>query len=182
MRRAWLSRTVDALGRTLESLEQRAAFAGYGTATAGQRGQNGAKTLDYRDINRKVIEQFRTGGEIEGMHRDRLVLLTTTGARTGRPHTTPMMFQRDGDRLIVIASNAGAPRDPDWYRNLVSEPRVTVEVGEDRYPALASVLTGADHALQWAALKQAWPFLADHEKSAGRVIPLVALTRLPAGD
>lgn len=138
--------------------------------------------MDYREINRKVIAQFRAGGEIEGMHRDRLVLLTTTGARTGKPHTTPMMFERDGDRLIVIASNAGAPRDPDWYRNLVREPRVTVEVGDDRYPAVASVLGGSDYDEQWAALKRAWPFLADHEKSAGRVIPLVALTRLPDGE
>lgn len=137
--------------------------------------------MDYREINRKVIEQFRAGGEIEGMHRDRLVLLTTTGARTGKPHTTPMMYERDGERLIVIASNAGAPKDPDWFRNLVREPRVTVEVGEDRYPAVASVLTGADHDQRWAALKQAWPFLADHEKIAGRVIPLVALTKLPDG-
>jgi deazaflavin-dependent oxidoreductase (nitroreductase family) len=133
--------------------------------------------LDAREINRKVIEQFRSGGEIEGMHRDRLVLLTTTGAQTGRPHTTPVMFQPDGDRLLVIASNAGAPKTPDWYHNLVAEPRVTVEVGQDSYQAEASVLIGPEREQQWAALKAAYPFFADHERQAGRIIPIVALTR-----
>ena len=137
--------------------------------------------MDYREINRKVIEQFRAGGEIEGMHRDRLVLLTTTGARTGRPHTTPVMFQRDGDRLLVIASNNAAPTAPDWYRNLVRQPRVTVEVGEERHDAVATVLTGQDREQRWAELKEAYPFFSDHEQQAGREIPVVALTRVPAG-
>jgi F420H(2)-dependent quinone reductase len=68
--------------------------------------------VDARQINQQVIAQFPAGAEIEGMHRDRLVLLTTVGARTGQPHTTPVMFHRDGDRLLVIASNAGAPAAP----------------------------------------------------------------------
>jgi deazaflavin-dependent oxidoreductase (nitroreductase family) len=138
--------------------------------------------VDVREVNRRVIEQFRAGGEIDGMHRDRLVLLTTVGARTGRPHTTPVMFQRDGDRLLVIASNAGAAKAPDWYHNLVADPRVTVEVGQDSHAADASVLTGAERERQWAALTAAYPFFADHEQQAGRVIPIVALTRLPPGE
>jgi deazaflavin-dependent oxidoreductase (nitroreductase family) len=133
--------------------------------------------MDVREVNRQVIQQFRAGGEIEGMHRDRLVLLTTIGARTGQRHTTPMMFHRDGDRILVIASNAGAPKDPDWYRNLVREPVVTVEVGDETYQAVASVLTGGDRERQWASLKEAYPFFADHEQKAGRTIPVVALTR-----
>jgi deazaflavin-dependent oxidoreductase (nitroreductase family) len=135
--------------------------------------------VDYREINRKVIEQFRAGGEIEGMHRDRLVLLTTTGARTGKPHTTPVMFQQDGDRLLVIASNNAAPTAPDWYRNLLREPRVMVEVGADRYEAVATVLTGEEREQRWAALKEAYPFFSDHEQQAGREIPVVVLTRIP---
>jgi deazaflavin-dependent oxidoreductase (nitroreductase family) len=133
--------------------------------------------MDIQETNRRVIGQFRAGGEIEGMHRDRLVLLTTVGARTRRPHTTPMMFHRDADRILVIAANAGAPRDPDWYRNLLREPVVTVEVGDETYQAVASVLTGADRERQWAMLKSAYPFLADYEVQAGRTIPVVALTR-----
>ncbi|HEY7325612.1 MAG TPA: nitroreductase/quinone reductase family protein [Streptosporangiaceae bacterium] len=135
--------------------------------------------MDYREINRKVIEQFRAGGEIDGMHRDGLVLLTTIGARTGHRRTTPMMFHRDGDRLLVIASNAGAPKDPAWFANLVRQPRVFVEVGNDKYEALATALTGAEHEQKWAELKAAYPFFADHERTAGRTIPVVALTRLP---
>ena len=133
--------------------------------------------MDIADINRRVIEQFRAGGEIEGMHRDRIVLLTTAGARTGQRRTTPMMFHRDGGRVLVVASNVGAPKHPDWYRNLVADPRVTVELGDETYPALATTLEGADRAGAWSMLKQSYRFFADHEGSAGRVIPVVALTR-----
>jgi deazaflavin-dependent oxidoreductase (nitroreductase family) len=140
-------------------------------AAADQR----RRGMDVKAINKHVIDQFRAGGEIEGMHRERLLLLTTTGARTGRPHTTPMMFHRDGDRLLVMASNAGAPADPDWYRNLVAHPAVTVEVGDARYAATATPLTGADRERAWAAIKQAYPFFADHEAKAGREIPVVEL-------
>jgi deazaflavin-dependent oxidoreductase (nitroreductase family) len=133
--------------------------------------------MDIADVNRRVIEQFRAGGEIEGMHRDRLVLLTTTGARTGQQRTTPMMFHRDGDRILVIASNNGAPKAPDWFRNLVKDPHVTVEVGDETYPAIASVLTGGERDQQWAILTEAYPFFAEHEQQAGRIIPVVALIR-----
>jgi deazaflavin-dependent oxidoreductase (nitroreductase family) len=134
--------------------------------------------MDVKAINRQVIEKFRAGEEIEGMHRDRLVLLTTTGARTGQPHTTPMMFHRDGGRLLVIASNAGAAAHPDWYRNLVREPAVTVEVGDETYAARAVPLAGAERDQAWEELKQAYPFFAEHEvTAAGRTIPVIALTR-----
>jgi deazaflavin-dependent oxidoreductase (nitroreductase family) len=133
--------------------------------------------MDIAEINRRVIEQFRAGGEVEGMHREALILLTTTGAKTGQPRTTPMMFHRDGDLILVIASNAGAPEDPNWFRNLVRQPHVTVEVGDETYPAVASVLTRDDRERQWAILKQTYPFFAEHEQKAGRTIPVVALTR-----
>lgn len=134
--------------------------------------------MDVREVNRTVVERFRSGGDLpHGMHRDRLVLLTTTGTRTGREHTTPMMFHRDGDRLLVIASNMGAARHPDWYRNLVADPRVTVEVGDERYPAVAAPLTGDERARAWSMLKENYPFFADHEKQAAREIPVIALTR-----
>ena len=88
------------------------------------------------------------------------------------------MFHRDGGRLLVVASNAGAPKHPDWYRNLVADPRVAVEVGDEAYPALATTLDGADRAGAWSMLKEGYPFFADHEISAERVIPVVALTRI----
>jgi len=133
--------------------------------------------MDIAEINRRVIDQFRAGGEIEGMHRDRLILLTTTGARTGLRRTTPMMFHGDAGRLLVVASNVGAPKHPDWYRNLVADPRVTVEVGDQTYPAVATTLEGAERAEAWSTLKESYPFFADHEARTERVIPVVALTR-----
>ena len=136
--------------------------------------------MDLKAVNRRVVEQFRAGGEVEGMHRQRLVLLTTTGRRSGRRHTTPMMFHREGDRILVMASNQGDPKEPEWYRNLVANPRVTVEVGDERWDAIATPLEGAERNRQWAAIKAAWPFFGAHEAKAGRTIPVVALTRQPA--
>jgi deazaflavin-dependent oxidoreductase (nitroreductase family) len=133
--------------------------------------------MDIQDINRRVIEQFRAGGEIEGMHRERLLLLTTTGARTGLPRTTPMMFHPNGDRVVVMASNAGAPKPPDWYANLVANPSVTVEKGDESYPATATVLRGEERERLWAEITRAYPFFSDHEQKAQREIPVVALTR-----
>ena len=133
--------------------------------------------MNIQEINRAVIEQFRAGGEIEGMQRDRLVLLTTAGRRSGQPRTTPMMYHRDGTRLLVVASNMGAPRHPDWYLNLVAEPQVTVEVDAETYDAVATPLTGAERAQVWTMLKQTYPFFADHEAAITRVIPVIALTK-----
>ena len=111
------------------------------------------------------------------MHRERLILLTTTGAKSGRPHTTPMMFVPNDDRVLVIASNMGAPKDPDWYVNLRSNPRVKVEIGDDSYEAIASALSGDEYERLWSEIKQSNPFFADHEKQAARPIPVVALAR-----
>lgn len=136
-------------------------------------------TMDVRETNRRVIEQFRAGGEVDGMHRERLVLLTTTGRHTGEPRTVPMMVHRDGDRLLVVASNVGAPRHPDWYLNLTDDPRVTVEVDDRKFEAEALPLLGADYVRAWTELERHYPFLADHRakaKQAKRVIPIVELS------
>lgn len=125
--------------------------------------------MDIKEINRNVVEQFRAGGPVEGMDRDRLLLLTTTGRRTGQRRTTPIMFERDGDDLLIIASNVGAPADPDWYRNLAQEPRVTVEVGDDRFEAVAATISGERRERVWTMLKARYPFFADtRPRPAGR--------------
>src|SRR5579883_1415658 len=100
--------------------------------------------IDQKAYNRQLIEEFRAHrGELGGPFKDRpLLLLTTTGAKSGQPYTTPMMYIRDGDRLLVIASNIGAPKHPDWYYNLVAHPEVTVEVGTETYRARAVVPAG----------------------------------------
>src|SRR5262245_26133761 len=122
---------------------------------------------DMREHNRRLIEEFRDGGAARSRQ---LLLLTTTGARTGRRYTTPMMYVRDGDRLLVIASNAGAPKHPDWYRNLVANPRVTVEVGDETYPATAVVTTGAERDSLWTKICDGYPFFRDHQAAISRQI------------
>jgi deazaflavin-dependent oxidoreductase (nitroreductase family) len=142
---------------------------------------------DVRETNRRVIAEFRANGGVMGppFSGGNLLLLTTTGARSGRRYTTPMMFVRpsarpDDGRLMVIASNLGAPSHPDWYRNLVANPRVTVELGTETFEATATTATGDERARLWAALLESHPFFADHQAKTSREIPLVLLERLPA--
>lgn len=136
---------------------------------------------DYRETNRQVIAAFRAGGPVPGMHRERLLLLTTTGRRRGGSHTTPMMFHREDGRLFVIASNVGAPSDPDWCLNLRADPAVTVEVGDEEgspaYAATAAVLEGADRATVWERIAVLYPFFGDHQAGTMREIPVVELRR-----
>ena len=130
------------------------------------------------DYDASIIEEYRAnagrlGGSWEG--RD-LLLLTTTGRRSGRPHTKPMVYTRDGDRLLVYASKGGAPRHPDWYLNLAADPRVVVEVGPNRFEAIATPLEGAERDREFAAQAARNPVFADYERKTSRVIPVVALT------
>lgn len=133
--------------------------------------------MDILAVNRKVIEQFRAGGPIEGMNRDRLLLLTTSGRRSGERRTSPMMFHREGVGLYVIASNIGAAAHPDWYLNLAADPRVEVEIGDERYPATARPLDADERAPVWATLTELYPFFLEHQASTDRAIPVVALER-----
>jgi deazaflavin-dependent oxidoreductase (nitroreductase family) len=130
---------------------------------------------DMKAHNRQLIAEFRAAGrQLEGRP---LLLLTTTGARSGQSHTTPMMYIPDGDRLLVIASNAGAPRHPDWYHNLVADPRVTVEVAGETYDATAVVPAGAERDRLFAGVAEQYPFFNDHQAQVRRTIPVVALVR-----
>jgi deazaflavin-dependent oxidoreductase (nitroreductase family) len=136
------------------------------------------------EFNQRVIDEFRAhhgrvGGPFEG---GRLLLLTTTGARTETPHTTPLGYLPDGvDRVLVIASAGGADRHPDWYRNLLAHPRVTVESGVFTYEARALVLDGEEREQAWARAVEADPGWAAYQRKAERVIPVVALTRIAQG-
>ena len=129
------------------------------------------------DYNQRLIEEFRAdrsnnGGAFKGRP---LLLLTTTGARSGQPRTAPMMYVPDGDRLLVIASNVGAPSHPAWYHNLVAHPQVTVEVGKDAYDATALVTEGAERQGLWTRIVELYPFFADHQAKTTRQIPVIAL-------
>jgi deazaflavin-dependent oxidoreductase (nitroreductase family) len=129
------------------------------------------------DWNTKVIQEFRTnggkvGGQFEGAP---MVLLTTTGAKSGKPFTTPVMYLPDGDRVIVFASKGGHPTNPDWYHNLVAHPRVTVEIGTEKYEATAEVVTGAERDELYARQAQLYPGFAEYQAKTTRTIPVIAL-------
>ncbi|MFF6983407.1 nitroreductase/quinone reductase family protein [Streptomyces sp. NPDC008343] len=130
------------------------------------------------DFNQQVIDEFRAnkgrvGGYFEGA---RLILLTTIGARTGRPHTTPVGYLPDGaDRVLVIASAGGAPSHPAWFHNLLANPQVTVESGAFTYEAQAVVLDGEERDEAFTRAVEADPGWAEYQEKTRRVIPVVAL-------
>jgi len=138
---------------------------------------------DRNDWNRRIIEEFRTNaGKVGGPFEGRpLLLLTTTGARSGQRRTNPLAYLPDGDRKIIFASKAGAPTNPDWYHNLVAHPEVTVEVGDgskiETFEATATVITGEERDQLYAKQVQASPGFGDYEAKTSRVIPAIALER-----
>jgi deazaflavin-dependent oxidoreductase (nitroreductase family) len=134
---------------------------------------------DMNDWNRQTIEAFRAnGGKVGGMWEGRpLLLLTTTGAKSGQRRTTPVMYLPDGDRLLVFASKAGAPTNPAWYHNLLAHPEVTVEVGTETYEANATPLTGGERDRLFARHAGLFPQFADYQAKTTRKIPVVALER-----
>ncbi|MFF2371372.1 nitroreductase/quinone reductase family protein [Agromyces sp. NPDC058110] len=127
-----------------------------------------------------VVADFRAGRTPPGMHRERLLLLTTTGRRTGEPHTTPMMRLALPDADHVVGSANAAPEDPEWLRNLLVDPRVHVEVDGAAYDATAVVLGGAERDRAWDSILQLAPFFADHQAKVDRTLPVVRLERRPA--
>ncbi|WP_155058956.1 nitroreductase/quinone reductase family protein [Streptomyces blattellae] len=130
------------------------------------------------DFNQQVIDEFRAGNGVVGGYFEgaRLLLLTTTGARSGTPHTTPLGYLPDGaDRVLVIASAGGSPRHPAWYHNLLANPQVTVESGAFTYAARAVVLAGEERDQAFARAVATDPGWAAYQEKAGRVIPVVAL-------
>jgi deazaflavin-dependent oxidoreductase (nitroreductase family) len=134
------------------------------------------------DFNTAIIDEFRAnqgrvGGWFDGA---RLLLLTTTGARSGRPHTVPLGYLPDGgERVLVIASAGGAPHQPAWYHNVVANPEVTVEDGVFTYRATAAVLTGDERDRLFARAVEQDQGWADYQAKSGRELPVVALTAIP---
>lgn len=130
-------------------------------------------------FNKQIIDEFReNAGRVGGMFENaRLVLLTTTGARTGGRHTVPVAYlPDDGGRMIVIGSAAGAPNHPAWFHNLRANPDVTVETGVFTLDASASVLAGEERDRLFARAVEADPGWAEYQARTDRVIPVVALT------
>jgi deazaflavin-dependent oxidoreductase (nitroreductase family) len=134
---------------------------------------------DVHDFNTTVIEEFRANAGIVGgpFVGTPVLLLTTTGARSGLERVNPMVYRMEGDELYVFASKAGAPTNPDWFHNLVAHPEVTVELGNDTFRATAHVLEGEERDLVYAAHAAAYPTFADYQAGTDRVIPVVHLVR-----
>jgi deazaflavin-dependent oxidoreductase (nitroreductase family) len=136
----------------------------------------------FNAINVDVIDQFhKNDGRIDtGMFKGaRLLLLTTTGAKSGQKRINPLAFTRDGENYVVIASKGGAPSDPDWYRNIVAHPEVGVEVstsdGVKRFAAHARAAQGAERERLYAAQAAIMPGFAEYQRKASREIPVVVL-------
>jgi deazaflavin-dependent oxidoreductase (nitroreductase family) len=131
------------------------------------------------DMNQRVIEEFRANaGKVGGNHEGRpLLLLTTTGRKTGRTYTTPVMYLADGDGYCVFASKGGAPEHPDWYLNLVADPRVIVEVGTERFQAQATLVGPDEHDTLYRKQASLYSQFADYQQKTTRTIPVVRLTR-----
>jgi deazaflavin-dependent oxidoreductase (nitroreductase family) len=131
------------------------------------------------DQNQRIIDEFRAnGGKVGGYFAGMpLLLLSTTGAKSGKQTVSPVACTPDGDRLLVYASAAGRPNHPAWYHNLVANPAVTVEYGTARFAARATVITGAARDRLWDAQVARAPGFGDYQRTTTRVIPVVALER-----
>ncbi len=132
------------------------------------------------DFNQQVMDEFRANrGHVGGpLERARLLLLTTTGSRSGAAHTVPVTYLPDGARQVVVAAAGGGAASPDWYHNLVENSRVTVDTGVMRYEAKATVLSGPERDDLFARAVEQAPVLAEHQARTTRVIPVVALDRV----
>jgi deazaflavin-dependent oxidoreductase (nitroreductase family) len=135
---------------------------------------------ELHDWNTAIVAEFRANGGVVGgpFAGATLLLLTTTGARTGATRVNPLVCLRDGDRYVVFASHAGAPKHPDWYFNLTAHPEVTVEVGTEQFRARAGEITGPDRDRIYAAQAESSPQFAEYEQKTARRIPVIALERI----
>lgn len=132
----------------------------------------------YNDWNAQIIAEFRknhgkVGGDFEGAP---LLLLHTTGRRSGKPRLNPVMYLRDGERYVVFASKAGADTHPDWYENLKAHPDVQIEVGDDTIDVHAEEIPGPERERLYEHQASIYPNFAEYQSKTKRIIPVIALT------
>ena len=129
------------------------------------------------DWNQQVMDEFRAnGGKVAQFGDADMVILHHTGAKSGQERQTPLVSRVDGDRVLLFASKAGAPTHPDWYHNLVANPRARIEIGTEVRDVVARVAEGEERDRLWERQKQEMPGFADYEATAGsRQIPVVVL-------
>jgi deazaflavin-dependent oxidoreductase (nitroreductase family) len=136
--------------------------------------------FDFAAFQRQVIEEFRAnegrvGGPFAGAT---LLLLTTVGARTGEPRTSPLAHVTIAGQPVVVASAMGADKHPNWYHNLLKNPAVTVETGRETYRALAAAPVGAERDALFAEVIAVDPRFGEYQQKTSRPIPVVTLTRI----
>ena len=121
----------------------------------------------YRETDGEVGHIWRRGAKI--------LLLTTTGRKTGEQHTVPLIYEKAGDRYVIVASKGGAPEHPGWYRNLAKDPEVELQVMGERFPARARTASGDEREQLWKLAAQQWPDYDEYQTRTDREIPVVVL-------
>jgi deazaflavin-dependent oxidoreductase (nitroreductase family) len=136
--------------------------------------------MSMNSFNQNLIAEFRaTGGKVTGQFAGRpLLLLTSTGAKSGQPRTMPLVYTKDGDNLVIIASKGGADSNPDWYYNLVANPEATIELPGEEFKVRARETADEERRRLYDAQAALMPAFADYEKKTSREIPLFVLERV----
>ena len=131
------------------------------------------------DWNTRIIEEFRANeGRVGGTFEGRpLLLLHTVGARTGTERINPLMYLRDGDRLVVFASKGGAATNPDWYHNIAAHPDASVEIGTERFAVRGRIAEGEERDALYGEQSRRYPMFATYQAAVDRTIPVVILER-----
>lgn len=130
--------------------------------------------------NQKIIEEFRANdGIVSGRFEGKtLLLLHTTGAKSGKERVNPVAYVKDGENYVVIASKGGASTHPDWYYNILAHPRLTVEVGTETIQVDAKVTDEPERTRLYDKMVDTFPGFDDYRRNTARVIPVIELTRV----
>jgi deazaflavin-dependent oxidoreductase (nitroreductase family) len=149
-------------------------------SAAANRRRNMSDALQFEEMNRPVIAEFRqTGGKAGGIFEGKpLVLVHHVGAKSGKERIAPLVPLLDGDRIYVFASKGGADTNPDWYHNLVANPETTVEFGSETFPVKARVLTGDERDSIYAKQSEVEPQFGEYQRKTTRLIPVLELQRI----
>jgi deazaflavin-dependent oxidoreductase (nitroreductase family) len=132
------------------------------------------------DFNQQVIQEFRANqGKVGGRFANMpMMLLTMTGAKSGRTITKPLVYTTDGNRIVIIASFAGAANNPSWHNNLVANPEATVEIGSERFRVRAATTSGEERQRLYDRQAEQMPVFKDYQNKTDRQIPVFVLTRI----
>ena len=137
--------------------------------------------LTYPDtlFGQEHVQVYRETGGDPGFHwrGATVLLLTTTGHKSGEPRTLPLIFREDGDRWVLVASNGGSPDHPSWYKNLRKSPQATIQIHDEEIPVSASVAEGEERERLWKLMNEDWPAYDSYQERAERQIPVVVLER-----